>query len=47
MDLSLIHISGLFLLGIKNAFAIAFIIAVLDILPVLGTCLLYTSGIGG
>lgn len=28
---------GLFLLGIKNAFAIAFIIAVLDILPVLGT----------
>lgn len=29
--------AGLFLLGIKNAFAIAFIIAVLDILPVLGT----------
>ena len=27
----------MFLLGIKNAFAIAFIIAVLDILPVLGT----------
>ena len=30
-------VAGLFLLGIKNAFAIAFIIAVLDILPVLGT----------
>ena len=30
-------VTGLFLLGIKNAFAIAFIIAVLDILPVLGT----------
>ena len=29
-------VAGLFLLGIKNAFAIAFIIAVLDILPVLG-----------
>ena len=29
--------AGSFLLGIKNAFAIAFIIAVLDILPVLGT----------
>ena len=30
-------VAGMFLLGIKNAFAIAFIIAVLDILPVLGT----------
>lgn len=30
-------VAGLFLLGIKNTFAIAFIIAVLDILPVLGT----------